>query len=257
LKHFRSQQEWMAEKIDFSVDVHGPDTVRSVVDSPLFHAAKVEHVGAGLQPAKYVYGMGVAVARRGVTIVEGARATSIERQGGGFVVETSRGRIRAGQLLMATNGYTDDRMCWTNRRFLNYFRRTHDNRMLMGGRQNLSTNLDLAESGEILKARTLKVFPQLEGYSFEYSWNGQLGVTFDLMPHIGKLDGVWYALGYGGHGVGVASLVGAHVGRLIGGSAERSAFAEIPHPIRPYYREKTWFLPFAAPLYRTLDRLGR
>ncbi len=292
LTNFRSQQTWMKEKIEFSVDVLGPDAVRSVVDSPLFHAAKVEHVGAGLHPAKYVYGLGAAVARRGVTIVEGARATFVEHHGGGFTVGTSSGAIRAGQVLMATNGYTeakpikalrrrvipigsyivvteqlppdlavslipDDRMCWTHRRFLNYFRRTHDNRMLMGGRQNLSTNLDLSESARILSARTLEVFPQLAGYSFEYSWSGRLGVTFDLMPHIGKLDGAWYALGYGGHGVGIASLVGSHVGKLIAGSADRSAFAEIPHPTRPYYRERTWFLPFAAPLYRTLDKLGR
>lgn len=292
LDNFRTQQAWMAEKISFTVDVHGPETVRSVVDSPLFNSAKVEHVGAGLHPAKYVYGLGAAVARRGVTIVEGVKVTAVERQGGGFVVGTTRGEMRSGQVLMATNGYTeakpikalrrrvipigsyivvteqlpaelavslipDDRMCWTHRRFLNYFRRTHDHRILMGGRQNLSTNLDLAESARILQARTREVFPQLEGRSFEYSWNGKLGVTFDLMPHIGQLDGVWYALGYGGHGVGIASLVGSHAGKLIAGTADRSAFAEIPHPTRPYYRNRTWFLPFAAPLYRTLDKLGR
>ncbi len=292
LRRFRAQQAWMAEKIEFPVEVHGPDTVRSVVDSPLFHAAKVERVGAGLQPAKYVFGLGAAVARRGVTIVEGARAKAIDRRTGGFTVATSVGSIEAGQVLMATNGYTeatpskalrrrvipvgsyivvteplphdlavslipDDRMCWTHRRFLNYFRRTHDDRMLMGGRQNLSTTLDLAESARILEARTLEVFPQLADHAFEYSWSGRLGVTFDLMPHIGRLDGAWYALGYGGHGVGIASLVGSHVGKLIAGTSSRSAFAEIPHPIRPYYRERTWFLPFAAPLYRTLDRMGR
>lgn len=98
LENFRSQQAWMAEKIDFTVDVHGPETVRSVVDSPLFTSAKVEHVGAGLHPAKYVYGLGSAVVRRGVTIVEGAKATSVERQGGGFTVGTSHGVIRAGQV---------------------------------------------------------------------------------------------------------------------------------------------------------------
>lgn len=292
LANFRAQQAWMAEKIEFPVDVHGPDSVRSVVDSPLFHAAKVEKVGAGLHPAKYVYGMGAAVARRGVTPVDGVKAVAIEHHGGGFAIKTSRGVIRAGQVLMATNGYTeakpikalrrrvipvgsyivvteqlpvdlatslipDDRMCWTHRRFLNYFRRTPDHRMLMGGRQNLSTTLDLGESAKILATRTKEIFPQLDGYEIEYSWTGKLGVTFDLMPHIGKLDGVWYALGYGGHGVGIASLVGSHVGRLIAGTAERSAFAEIPHPTRLYYRDRTWFLPFAAPLYRTLDRLGR
>ena len=67
---------------------------------------------------------------------------------------------------------------------------------------------------------------------------------------------MWYALGYGGHGVGIATYVGTEVGRLIAGKLDRSPFAEIPHPTRVYYRDNAWFLPAAARWYRILDRLG-
>jgi glycine/D-amino acid oxidase-like deaminating enzyme len=113
------------------------------------------------------------------------------------------------------------------------------------------------ESANTLKETTLEIFPEIDDVSFTHSWSGKLGITFDLMPHIGCIDGAWYALGYGGHGVGIATYVGAEVGRLIAGIQDRSPFAEIPHPTRPYYRGKTWFLPLAARWYRFLDTIGR
>jgi glycine/D-amino acid oxidase-like deaminating enzyme len=82
-------------------------------------------------------------------------------------------------------------------------------------------------------------------------------VTFDLLPHIGRIDGIWHALGYGGHGVGLATYLGTEVGRLIAGRAESSPFAEIPFPDRFFYREKPWFLPLAGGWYRLRDRIGR
>jgi glycine/D-amino acid oxidase-like deaminating enzyme len=88
-------------------------------------------------------------------------------------------------------------------------------------------------------------------------WGGKLGATFDLLPHIGRRDGIWYAMGYGGHGVALGTYVGAEAGKLMAGEIDRSPFAEIPYPTRWYYRENPWFLPLGAVAFRTLDRLGR
>ena len=44
---------------------------------------------------------------------------------------------------------------------------------------------------------------------------------------------------------------------MLAGEVERSPFADIPLPTRPYYRRRTWFLPAAAVLFRALDRIGR
>ena len=87
-------------------------------------------------------------------------------------------------------------MFYTSDWFLHYFRLTPDGRMLFGGRNNLSTGLDLQESARRLRRSMVGVFPQLETVAVTHSWSGRLGLTFDLMPHIGRVDGVHYAMGY-------------------------------------------------------------
>jgi glycine/D-amino acid oxidase-like deaminating enzyme len=292
LATFQHEAEWLLEKVGFELEVVGPDRVRAFVDSPAFRCAMADSIGAGLHPAKYVWGLAGAIAAKGVQLVEDAAVTDVSPTRDGFIVTTSRGPLRAGQVLLATNGYTttrpvgelrrrvvpigsyvvvteplradvaerlipNDRVAWTARRLLNYFRRTPDNRLLMGGRNNLSTDLDLQHSADILGRTVHHVFPELAEVPITHTWSGKLGITFDLMPHIGRIDGVWYALGYGGHGVGIGTYVGSEVGKLMAGTLDRTPFAEIPHPTRPYYREKTWFLPFAAAWYRALDVIGR
>ncbi len=292
LDAFEHESEWMADTLGFDTDVVGPDDVRSVVDSPVFHCALVDRVGAGLHPARYVAGLATVAEASGAVIVEEAPAQAISRHTTGYQVLTPLGKIATREVLLATNGYTEvrpvprlrkgvvpvgsyivvteplpaadaerliprNRMLWTARRFLNYFRRTPDERILMGGRNDLSTDLDLVESARILGAKTVEVFPELAGVAITHSWSGKLGVTFDLMPHIGRIDGMWYALGYGGHGVGIGTYLGTEAGRRINGELDRSPFEDIPHPTRPYYRSEPWFLPFAARWYRMLDAIGR
>lgn len=292
LEEFREEAEWMRTDLGFDTEVVPNEGITSVVDSDEFHCALVDSAGAGVHPARYVYGLARRVGDAGASIVEHAEALNIAKHTSGYQVLTPKGKMSAGKVLLATNGYTGvrpvpelrrrvvpigsyivvteplpaetverliprNRMLWTSRRFLNYFRRTPDNRILLGGRNNLSTDLDLQKSADILRATTVGIFPELRDAEFTHTWSGKLGITFDLMPHIGQIEGMWYALGYGGHGLGLGSYVGAEVGRLISGQIDRSPFAEISHPTRPYYRQKAWFLPAAAPWYRFLDRLGK
>ncbi len=283
--------QWTTSELGFPIEYVPRERLGEVVGSDRFSMALIEDVSAGLHPAKYTFGLAAAAARFGTVLVEHAEVTGVEQESGPFSVATSRGRIRAGRILVATNGYTGtlfpsirrrvvpigsysvvteplpaalaeeilpgNRMVWTARRLLNYFRRTPDNRILMGGRRNLQTDLNPADSARELSARLTEFFPQLQTYEVSHVWGGKLGVTFDLLPHIGQRDGIWYALGYGGHGVPLATYVGNDVGKLMTGELDRSPFAEIAHPKRWFYRTNPWFLPLAATAYRTLDRFGR
>ncbi len=200
---------------------------------------------------------------------------------------TSTGAIKATEVLIATNGYTDQlvpqlkpkvfpvgsyiivteplsaemqrklspkgRMFYTSQIFLNYFRLTPDGRMLWGGRNNLSTNLDLDDSARQLQETLYKAFPELREITLTHTWTGKLGITFDLMPHIGRVNGVHYAFGYGGHGVSIATYVGTEVGKLLAGQISSTPFSEIPHQTMFFYRNEPWFLPVAAWYYRFLD----
>ncbi len=289
---FAVERDYLDRELGFPTELFGPDRVAEVVGGGAFQGALVDTFSGGLHPARYTYGVAKAAARAGAALVEHARVLEVASDGGGHRLRTALGQVRAGEVLMATNGYTEPgvvpglrrrvvpvgsyivvteplaadvaerivprgRMLWTARRFLNYFRLTPDRRLLMGGRHDLRTGLDLAESAERLRATITAFFPELAGTAITHSWSGRVGVTFDLNPHIGRLGGVWYALGYSGHGMAVATYLGDVAGGLIAGEVERSVFAEIPHPTRWFYRRRPWFLRPAAVLYRGLDRAGR
>ena len=115
------------------------------------------------------------------------------------------------------------RMYYDSKNFLNYFRLTPDGRMLWGGRNNLSTTLNLNESAQRLQKQLYAVFPELEKVSITHTWTGKLGITFDLMPHIGKTnEGIHYAFGYGGHGLSIATYLGTEIGLLLHESPQKS-----------------------------------
>jgi glycine/D-amino acid oxidase-like deaminating enzyme len=104
----------------------------------------------------------------------------------------------------------------------------------------------------------LTVYPQVSGASVEYAWGGTLDFAFDLMPHAGRLDGLWFALGYAGHGVALATYLGTTLAGLIAGDGRAladHAFARLPFPGAPLglYDGRPWFLPLAEAWYKFLD----
>ena len=73
--------------------------------------------------------------------------------------------------------------------------------------------------------------------------------------HIGQHDGVHYAMGYCGSGVGMASYLGMRVGQQVSGLAEGgTALDNLPFPTRPFYQGNPWFLPAMVGWYQWRDR---
>lgn len=287
----RATSRFLRDTFGFETAVLEGDEIASVTGSDRFTVAVVDTAGAAIDPAKYTFGLARGVARRGVPIVEDCEVRGLYRSGGTHFAATAKGTVEAGDVLIATNGYTPrdlvpavrrqvvpigsymvatvpipeetrrrlfpgDHLYWTQRRFLNYFR-IDDGRLLMGGRPDLSPDLDIEQTAEAMSDTITYLFPELDGIELTHTWGGKLAATFDLLPHLGTTDGIWYALGYGGHGLTLATYLGTEVGNLIGGAAEHSPFLGLPHPTRLYYRGSTWFLPAGGMLFRGLDRIGR
>jgi glycine/D-amino acid oxidase-like deaminating enzyme len=263
------------------------EQIKSEIGSDIFYGALIDESGARLQPAKFTYGLAKAASNHGAKLVENARVTKISRQASGFRVLTSKGDLNAKEVLLATGGYTTaqlgkarrgifpvgsyivvteplspelqaeispkNRVFYDSKIFLNYFCLTPDGRMLLGGRNNLSPNLDLTKSGELLQQRLLEIFPQLEGIPLTHSWTGRLGISFDQMPHIGTVDGIHYAYGYSGHGISIGSCLGKEVGELLAGIRTTSAFREINHPKTILANLDPLFLPFVSAYHKFLD----
>ncbi len=288
--HFESMKKraaWMKNEFGHPTQVVAPSDLRSEIGTDVFFGGLADDYSGGLQPAKYVFGLARVAAGRGAHLCENTHVQRIEKIANGFNVHTSQGVLTAKEVVVATNGYTDmlvpklkpkvfpvgsyiivteplepdllqklspkGRMFYDSKLFLNYFRLTPDGRMLWGGRNDLSTNLDLTESARRLQQQMIHTFPELRDVPITHSWIGKLGITFDLMPHIGRVEGVHYAIGYGGHGLSIATYLGTEMGQLLTGQKTSSPFAEIPHKTWFFYRNKPWFIPLAVYIHRFLD----
>jgi glycine/D-amino acid oxidase-like deaminating enzyme len=151
-----------------------------------------------------------------------------------------------------------NRMIYDSKNYLYYYRLTPDGRMLFGGRAAFFPENDqtVRRSAEILRRGVISVYPQLSDARIDYVWGGTLDFAFDIMPHAGQLDGMYYALGYAGHGVAMATYQGQKIGELIAAeNMPENPFVGIKFPGAPLglYNGKPWFLPFAGAWYKFLD----
>jgi glycine/D-amino acid oxidase-like deaminating enzyme len=137
---------------------------------------------------------------------------------------------------------------------LYYFRLSPDWRLIFGGRAAF-TPTPVSRSAAILRRGMVEVFPDLAGVSVEYAWGGLVGFTLDQLPHAGVLDGIHYALGYGGHGVALATWLGARMGDALAGAGTIPRLTPSFRPV-PLYGGTPWFLPLVGGYFRLRDWLG-
>ncbi len=265
------------------------------IGSAIYFGGMVDETSAGVNPARYVSGLASSALKAGAFIYENARVQQISQNSqsaaGGFEIKTSRGNISAREVLVATSGYTSsatpvlrkkiipigsyiiateqlpeslakelsprNRMIYDSKHYLYYYRLTPDNRILFGGRAAFfpETKDTIRRSAEILRRGMIEVYPQLRDTKIAFAWGGTVDFCFDTMPHAGQLDGVHYALGYAGHGVAMATYLGAKMAEKICGSSDEIPYASIPFPGAPLglYNGTPWFLPFAGAYYKVLD----
>jgi glycine/D-amino acid oxidase-like deaminating enzyme len=274
-----------------AVRVVPPGDQRGEIDSDYYHGGLVIDSHCSLDPYKYHFGLLELARHRGVGVAANCRAERIEKLGDGYRVTTSRGSIKARDLVIATNGYTGGFAPWQQRRIIPigsymlateamdaeracrlmprdrvfsdtrkivvYFRKSPDGRrLLFGGRVSVFES-DPVKSLPALRRELLRIFPQLEDVKISHTWMGFVGYTFDNLPHLGREDGIYYAMGYCGSGICLASYLGHRLGLQVAGKAEgETAFNRASFQTRPLYRGKPWFLAAAVRYYQMLDRLG-
>jgi glycine/D-amino acid oxidase-like deaminating enzyme len=266
--------------------------LRREIGTDVFHGGMVESKSAGLHVGKYIRGLGEAAERAGVTIHEKAPVQSLTRVGSGHELVTPRGRIQASQVLLATGAYTrrpfrwhqvriapvgsfiiatepldasvcDDllptrRMASDSKNLLNYFRITPDNRLLFGGRARfaMSNRQSDEKSGKLLRDAMVHTFPQLAGARIDYCWGGQVDMTLDRMVKAGQHDGVYYSMGYAGHGVQMATYMGRQMAEYMSGYPEANTWRDFEFRRIPGHFGPPWFLPIAGAYYKLKDRVG-
>jgi gamma-glutamylputrescine oxidase len=82
----------------------------------------------------------------------------------------------------------------------------------------------------VVRRHMLKIYPQLSAVPIDYAWGGTFANTMSRLPDVGRLaPNVFYAQGYTGHGVALATITGQIMAELVAGTAERfDLLAAIP-----------------------------
>jgi glycine/D-amino acid oxidase-like deaminating enzyme len=296
-RHFeamRATQRDLAENFGHDTVMLSKADLRSELGSDHYHGALLDPLSAALHVGRYVHGLAEAAERAGARIHERNAATGLTRTpDGGFLVETERGTIRARQVMAATDAYTDKSLPWFRKRLINvgsfiivteplgeerareiipngrlvvdsknighYIRLTPDNRLAFGGRARFAPSNPASDlkSGDVLRRELVEIFPQLADARIDYVWGGSVGFSYDRVPHAGEVDGLYYSMGYCGHGVQMATSMGRAMADVMDGNPAANplrglGFPKVPVP---FYNGTAWFLPFAGAYYRAKDRL--
>ncbi len=267
------------------------DNLKQEVGSHFF-GAMLSKKSAMMHMGRYVVGLAEAARRHGATIFEGAAVTEHRQNGGRHLLKTARGSTTADAVLVATGAYTPanfsyfrrriiavgsfiiatrplteaevaatmpgNRTCVTSMNIGNYFRLAPDNRLIFGGRARFSASSDQrsdAKSGAILQASLAEIFPQLARVEIDYCWGGLVDMTKDRFPRAGYHDGVWYAMGYSGHGAQLSTHLGMILADAILGRPDRNPLKGLEWPAVPGHFGKPWFLPMVGMYYKMLDRI--
>ncbi len=228
----------------------------------IYHGGVLDGDAAHLHPLNYALGLARAAEEAGARLFEGARVTGY-RDGASCRLDCNGRQITAKHVVLACNGYLehleprlagkimpinnfilateplgdslareiirDDVAVADSKFVIDYYRLSADKRLLFGGGENYSRSFpnDIAS---FVRKYMLRVYPQLEKTRIDYAWGGTLAITVNRMPDFGRLSSnVYYAQGFSGHGVAMASLAGQVIAEAVAGTAERfDVFARIP-----------------------------
>ena len=286
-------QKQLAELADYEVTVIPKSEIHSEIGTDFYYGATVDPLGAGLHVGKFVHGLAQAAVDAGAVICEDAEVTSLKRVSGSVHdVQTTRGAVRAKQVLIATSGYTGSLTPWLQRRVVPvgsfiivteplpddvvnrilpnrrqaadsklltyYFRITPDNRLLFGGRARfaLSNPGSDLKSAQILEKAMLTLFPYLAGTRIDYTWGGLVDISMDRMVHAGAHNGVFYSICYSGHGVQMATYMGKQMALSLAGQPSSNVWRDLKNPPVPGHFGPPWFLPFIGGAAKVIDRFS-
>ena len=257
----------------------------------VFCGGLVEYASAHLHPLNYALGLADAARGLGVQILENSRVRSYDRSRPTRVT-TGQGSVTADYVVLGCNGYLErleprvagkimplnnfiiateplseeaqrqvnpEDLCAYDAKFVvNFWKLSGDGRMLFGGGENYTRRFP-SDIKSFVRKRMLPLYPQLAGARIDYGWGGTLAVTMNRMPSFGRLDpDVFYALGFSGHGVQMATLAGKLIAEAVAGTAERfDVMARVPSPTFPGGTLLRWPGLVAGMLYHALkDRIG-
>ncbi|MEH6445496.1 MAG: FAD-binding oxidoreductase [Oceanospirillaceae bacterium] len=230
------------------------DEMRQMVGSDAYYGGSLDIQSAHLHPLNYALGLAKAAIAAGVTIYEQSEVQNYTKTDPALVT-LQNGQVKAHFVLLACNGYLDDldkkvankimpinnyiaateplsevqardlirdNVAVADSKFvINYFRLSADRRMLFGGGESYRFKFP-QDIKQFVTKPMLEIYPQLKDVKLDYAWGGTLGITVNRMPYFDKLaPNVFCAVGYSGHGIGMATLGGKLMAEVVQGTLAR------------------------------------
>lgn len=272
------------------IELMDAEAFRALCPSPRYNGGTLDMGAAHLHPLAYALGLVRAAHAAGARIFERSEVHHIQR-GSKNIVQTGQGRIEAEHIILACNGYlggldrkvsarvmpinnfiiateplgdeaakvlTRDVAVADTKFVVNYFRLSHDKRLLFGGGESYGYRFPRDITATVSKPM-LEIFPHLRHVPIDYSWGGTLAITMKRMPFLARLaPNMLSASGYSGHGVGNATHAGKLMADLIRGQSEGfDVMARVPSTRFPGGSAfRSPLLALAMTWYATRDRLG-
>ena len=267
-----------------------PEDCHQMCPSPAYRGGILDHGAGHLHPLNLALGLARAAAKAGARIHETSEVLEIT-QGSELRIRTANGEVRADHLVLACNGYlgglnrqvaskvmpinnfvvateplgaeadkvlTRDVAVADDKFVVNYFRLSHDRRLLFGGGESYGYRFP-SDIAALVRKPMCQIFPHLKEVKIDYAWGGTLGITMKRMPYLARLDqNVLSASGYSGHGVGTAVHAGQLIARAIQGQAEGfNTMARVPAPSFPGGAAlRSPLLVLAMTWFALRDRIG-
>lgn len=288
---FARAYERLVAEVDPNVSLISPERIGDEIGSDKFFGGLLQKTSAQLHSGRLGIGLAEAAARKGARIFEQALVSDVARQSDGqWLVTTPRGAVIAKQVLIATGGapfagpfnwfrrrivtvgsfvvateplpapllaqlFPHRRNYVTSKNIGNYFRLTDDHRLIFGGRARFAMSNDKSDvkGGHILQKTMTDLFPALADVKIDHVWGGNVDLTADRLPRAGEHDGLFYAMGYSGHGVQMSVHMGEKMAAVMDGHPDANPWRDLDWPSVPGHFGKPWFLPFVGLYYRFQD----
>lgn len=295
-EHLARGFEQLKREADPQVELIPAHRIREEISSERYVGGLLYRKSAQMHMGRFAHGLATAAARNGALLFDHTPVIKMQRlRGSAYRLHMSSGAIDASQVLVATgatrHGGFGSFLFWrrrivpigsfiivteplsdaqvqrvlpqrrtytTTENLHNYFRLTADNRLVFGGRARfaLSSPQSDSKSGSILRRQMAAIFPELAQVPVAYCWGGLVDMTWDRLPHAGEKDGLFYSMGYSGHGTQMSVHMGECMARVMGGDAEANPWRDNPWKAIPGHFGPPWFLPAVGAYYRLKDKLA-
>jgi gamma-glutamylputrescine oxidase len=294
LAGLKRETEWLTTALgDRACTILGRDEMERETGSRDFVGGMLNTHGGVVHPLNFAFGLARGLTKAGISIFEETPVIRMRREGDGVLVETRKGTIRAKQVVIATNSYSDltgatsgvrksiipfrsamiateplegtpgrglltsDRSYTETRRMMRWFRKANG-RLLYGGRGAFGKT-DSEAAFNALHTAMVRQFPMLKDVKVTHRWSGLVAMTLDSIPHAGRLDDrIVYSVGYNGTGVALASFMGKHVAALVAGEKpDLGLLTSEPLKPVPFYPIREPAVRLVAGWYQFLDAIGR